>query len=141
MKYETEIFQCFSCNVVLQTDLDLTDKEYKQQFDAVATRIRTILNQIEMHEDYEDLLADKKKLDQIENLLIDRIDYNGNYEPLNCRWATYKEQARNTSRNHCFELNGKIKCAAEWCEELGIKSSTFFQRLKNGLNPFTGERV
>ena len=25
--------------------------------------------------------------------------------------------------------------------ELGIKSSTFFQRLKNGLNPFTGERV
>ena len=73
MKYETEIFQCFGCNVVLQTDLDLTDKEYKQQFDAVATRIRTILNQIEMHEDYEDLIADKKKLDQIENLLIDRM--------------------------------------------------------------------
>lgn len=48
---------------------------------------------------------------------------------------------RKTSKNRCFELNGKIKCAAEWCEELGIKSSTFFQRLKNGLNPFTGERV
>lgn len=76
-----------------------------------------------------------------DNLTIDRIDYNGNYEPSNCRWATYKEQARNTSKNRCFELNGKIKCAAEWCEELGIKSSTFFQRLKNGLNPFTGERV
>ena len=73
MKYETEIFKCFSCNVVLQTNLDLTDKEYKQQFDAVAIRIRTILNQIEMHEDYEDLIADKKKLDQIENLLIDRM--------------------------------------------------------------------
>ena len=73
MKYETEIFQCFGCNVVLQTDLDLTDKEYKQQFDAVATRIRTILNQIEMHEDYEDLIADKKKLDQIEGLLVDRM--------------------------------------------------------------------
>ena len=73
MKYETEIFKCFGCNVVLQTDLDLTDKEYKQQFDAVATRIRTILNQIEMHEDYEDLIADKKKLDQIENLLIGRM--------------------------------------------------------------------
>ena len=26
MKYETEIFFCFGCNVVLQTDLDLTDK-------------------------------------------------------------------------------------------------------------------
>ena len=40
-----------------------------------------------------------------ENLTIDRIDNDKNYEPSNCRWVTMEEQRKNKRKRKPFEVN------------------------------------
>ncbi len=65
---------------------------------------------------------------------LERINNQGNYEPLNCKWATKKEQNRNTSRNRLIQYKGETHCIGEWAEILGISKNTIYKRLYRGLS-------
>lgn len=61
---------------------------------------------IKVHEpwkDFRNFLADMGV--KPEGATLDRKDVNGNYEPGNCRYASYQEQATNKRRN-CLNLSG-----------------------------------
>lgn len=67
-----------------------------------------------------------------DGMTLDRIDVNGNYEPGNCRWATYREQARNTRVTRYITHGDQTLSLAGWAENVGIGSSTIAYRLNRG---------
>lgn len=65
-----------------------------------------------------------------DNLTLDRIDVNGDYEPSNCRWTTPKEQANNTRNNVCLTYNGETKTLHQWADTLGLKYACLYSRYR-----------
>lgn len=74
MTYEETIVEMSGFDLVLRTKkFDLSKEVEQEKFRFLADRLKNILNQIELHEDYDDLLKDRAKLNTISDILISRM--------------------------------------------------------------------
>jgi hypothetical protein len=73
-----------------------------------------------------------------ENLSIERKDSMGNYEPSNCTWIPFEEQAKNKRNTIYLEYKGVKKSLSEWSEILKIKHEILYSRYSFG---WTTDRI
>lgn len=63
---------------------------------------------------------------------LDRINNDGNYEPMNVRWAPHSENCLNKRFNRRITWNAKTQTLGEWSVETGIAESAIRKRLRSG---------
>lgn len=84
----------------------------------------------EWKDSFENFLADMGP--RPEGKTLDRKDSNGDYCKGNCKWATRREQNRNSKQNRAVIHLGESKCLSEWCEILGLDyMKTYYQVTRN----------
>lgn len=63
---------------------------------------------------------------------LDRIDYNGNYTPKNCRWVDMTVQNNNRRDNHLISYKGQTHTIAQWARILDVNVHTLQSRIARG---------
>jgi len=69
-----------------------------------------------------------------ENLTIDRENNHGDYEPLNCRWITMREQSNNRDVTIKINIDGNNIPLSELADDVNINYATLISRIKSGWN-------
>lgn len=67
-----------------------------------------------------------------DNLSIERIDCNGNYEPNNCTWIPLADQNKNTRASRRITINGTTHILADWARLSELCPQTISYRIKKG---------
>ena len=67
-----------------------------------------------------------------DNLTLDRIDFDGDYEAGNCRWVTVIEQQSNKRNNVFLEVDGEKHTMSEWSRIIGGNRHLVEARLRSG---------
>lgn len=63
------------------------------------------------------------------NTSLDRIDFTGNYEPSNCRWASNEIQQNNKSSNRYFYINGEKLTLSQIARKYNISRSNLANKI------------
>lgn len=67
---------------------------------------------------------------------LERIDYNKDYCPENCKWILKSEQSKNSRRVKLVEYQGYFHCLTDLCKQLNLPYSTMRHRVYDLKIPF-----